>query len=142
MLTTTEIGSSFVVGTHGSTFGGNPLATAVAGKSLEIIHQPAFLADVTRKADRLFEGLAAINERRRLFNAFRGKGLWVGCVLSPEYAGHSKTVIDAALEQGLLGLRAGPDIVRFAPALNIPDEDLEEGLARFERAVDAVRFDG
>lgn len=142
MLTTTEIGSSFVVGTHGSTFGGNPLSTAVAGKSLEIINQPAFLAEVVRKADRLFEGLAVINESRRLFSEFRGKGLWAGCVLATEYAGQSKTVADAALGQGLLGLRAGPDIVRFAPALNISDEDLDEGLARFERAVNAVRFDG
>ncbi|MDH5421665.1 MAG: aspartate aminotransferase family protein, partial [Acidimicrobiia bacterium] len=63
------------------------------------------------------------------------------CVLAPEYAGHSKSVVDAALNEGLMGLRAGPDIVRFAPALNIPDEDLDEGLRRFGRALETVRFE-
>lgn len=138
MLTTAEVGSSLVVGTHGSTYGGNPLVTAVAGRALEIINTPKFLADVTRKGERLFSALSAMNNTRRLFQEFRGKGLWVGCVLDTTYSGQSKVVADAALESGLLVLRAGPDIVRFAPALNIPDEDLEEGLNRFENAINAV----
>ncbi len=142
MLTTAEVGASLVVGTHGSTFGGNPLATAVASRALEIINQPDFLAEVKRKAARLFAGLEELNRSRNLFVEFRGKGLWVGCVLAPDYAGHSKSVVDAALAEGLMGLRAGPDIVRFAPALNIPDDDLDEGLRRFGRALEAVRFEG
>lgn len=141
MLTTAEVGASLVVGTHGSTFGGNPLATAVASRALEIINQSDFLAEVKRKAARLFAGLEELNRRRNLFVEIRGRGLWAGCVLAPEYAGHSKSVVDAALDQGLMGLRAGPDIVRFAPALNIPDEDLDEGLRRFGRALEAVRFE-
>ncbi|MDH5503008.1 MAG: acetylornithine/succinyldiaminopimelate transaminase [Acidimicrobiia bacterium] len=141
MLTTAEVGASLVVGTHGSTFGGNPLATAVASRALEIINQPGFLAEVKRKAARLFAGLEELNRSRKLFSEIRGRGLWAGCVLAPEYAGHSKSVVDAALNEGLMGLRAGPDIVRFAPALNIPDEDLDEGLRRFGRALETVRFE-
>ena len=83
MLTTAEVGASLVVGTHGSTFGGNPLATAVASRVLEIINQPDFLSEVKRKAARLFAGLEEINRSRNLFAEFRGKGLWVGCVLAP-----------------------------------------------------------
>ncbi len=140
MLTTDQIASSFVVGTHGSTFGGNPLATAVAGRSFEIINQPDFLAGVKAKAARLFAGLVEINRDRHLFSEFRGKGLWAGCVLAPAYAGHSKTLVDAALAEGLMALRAGPDIVRFAPALNIADHDIDEGLRRFGRAVASVQL--
>ena len=141
MLTTAEVGASLVVGTHGSTFGGNPLATAVASRALEIINQPQFLAEVKRKAARLFAGLEELNRKRNLFVEIRGRGLWAGCVLAPEYAGHSKSVVDAALDEGLMGLRAGPDIVRFAPALNISDQDLDEGLRRFGRALEGVRFE-
>ena len=138
MLTTDAVAASLVVGTHGSTYGGNPLVTAVAGKALEIINDERFLAEVRRKADRMFATLESINANRELFVEFRGKGLWVGCVLRPDLAGSAKTIVDAALHQGLMTLRAGPDIVRFAPALNITDEELDEGLERFARALDAV----
>lgn len=138
MLTTDEVASSLVIGTHGSTFGGNPLSTAVASRALEIINTPQFLAEVTRKGQYLFDRLREINEARLLFQEFRGKGLWVGCVLDSQHAGEAKSVIDAALDEGLMALRAGPDIVRFAPALNITDEELDEGLDRFARALKNV----
>ena len=131
MLTTEEVAASFVVGTHGSTFGGNPLATAVAGRVLEIISQPEFLAEVRRKAGVLFEGLEAVNRELEAFDEVRGKGLWAGCALSEPFRGRSAEFAAAALAAGVLVLRAGPDVVRFAPALNIPDEDIVEGIERF-----------
>ncbi len=138
MLTTEEIAASFVVGTHGSTFGGNPLATAVADRALEIIAQPAFLAQVRRQADRLFGRLERHVGESPVFSEVRGKGLWAGCVLSEDFAGRSKDVASAAIDAGVLVLRAGPDVVRFAPALNIDDEVLDVGLDRFESAVGVV----
>lgn len=140
MLTTDEVGSSLVVGTHGSTYGGNPLVTAVALEALKIINEPSFLAAVTTKANHLFGRLDAINQQANVFAEFRGKGLWAGAVLRAELAGQAKVVIDAALANGLMALRAGPDIVRFAPALNITEEELDEGLARFAQALEAAEF--
>lgn len=140
MLTSNEVAASFVVGTHGSTYGGNPLTTAVASRALEIINTPQFLAEVTRKGDYMFGRLLEMNEARHLFSEFRGKGLWVGCVLDSQYAGQAKVVTDAALGEGLMALRAGPDIVRFAPALNITDDELDEGLDRFARTLKNVEM--
>jgi acetylornithine/N-succinyldiaminopimelate aminotransferase len=138
MLTTDLVARSFVIGTHGSTFGGNPLAASVALEVLSIVDDPAFLGEVVRKAGLLRTRLLAIGEASGAWSEVRGKGLWMGAVLSGEWEGRSKDIAGAGFDAGVMVLRAGANVVRTAPALNIPDEDLEEGLTRLEAAVHSL----
>lgn len=138
MLTTAKIAASMSVGTHGSTYGGNALACAVAGKVVDIVRQPATLAGVREGSKRLRQGLEGIGKTYGVFSHVRGEGLLLGAVLSEPWLGKSQTFLDAALAEGVLVLAAGGDVVRFAPSLIIEDADIDEGLARFERAVKAL----
>lgn len=138
MLTTEKVAASFSVGSHGTTYGGNPLAAAVAGRALEIINTPEVLGGVKWRHQLFIEGLNAINRRHGIFSAIRGSGLLIGCELHSDYAGRAKDFTRAGEAEGLISLIAGPNVVRFAPALNIPEADVTEGLARFERAVARV----
>lgn len=135
MLTTTEIAKHLVVGTHGSTYGGNPLACAVALAAVNTVNTPAVLNGVKAKAQLFKDGLNAINEKYHVFSEVRGAGLLIGAVLNSDYAGKARDFMLAAADQGLMALVAGTSVVRFAPSLVIPDADIVEGLARFERAV-------
>lgn len=138
MLTTAEIAASLKPGTHGSTYGGNPLACAVAEKVLDIVNDPELLDNVKRKEQLFRDGLDAINETYHVFNEVRGKGLLLGCALNEDYKGRARDFLVAATEAKLMCLVAGANVVRFAPSLVIPDEDIKEGLARFEQAVAKV----
>ncbi|MCS4307547.1 acetylornithine/N-succinyldiaminopimelate aminotransferase [Rheinheimera pacifica] len=135
MLTTTDIARHLVVGTHGSTYGGNPLACAVALAAVNTVNTPAVLAGVKAKAQLFQDGLKKINDKYHVFSEVRSAGLLIGAVLNSDYAGKSRDFMLAAAEQGLMALVAGTSVVRFAPSLIIPDADITEGLARFEQAV-------
>lgn len=135
MLTTNAIAASFGVGAHGSTYGGNPLGCAVAAAALDIVNDAHLLAEVRRKHKLYLTRLQALNARYRTFAEIRGQGLLLGCQLRNPWQGRAKDFMAAALEQGLLVLTAGPDVVRMAPSLIIPDALIDEGLERFERAV-------
>ncbi|SFR57974.1 acetylornithine/N-succinyldiaminopimelate aminotransferase [Marinobacter daqiaonensis] len=135
MLTTDAVAQSFGVGTHGSTYGGNPLACAVAQKVIDTISQPDILKGIRARSDKLRKGMMAIGEKHRIFTHVRGEGLLLGCVLTEEWKGRAKDFVAAAQEEGLLVLVAGGDVVRLAPSLIIPEHDIEEGLERFEKAV-------
>ena len=138
MLTTTEIAKHLVVGTHGSTYGGNPLACAVALAAVNTVNTPAVLNGVKAKAQLFKDGLNKINEKYHVFSEIRGSGLLIGAVLNSDYAGKARDIMLAAAEEGLMALVAGTNVVRFAPSLVIPDADIEAGLARFEQAVASV----
>ncbi len=135
MLTTAAIAQSFNVGSHGTTYGGNPLGCAVAGAALDLFSDPDVLADVRRKHEVFMSGLRRINQQFGIFRELRGMGLLLGCELMDAWRGRSREFIKAALDQGLLVLVAGPDVIRLAPSLLIPDDLIEEGLRRFERAI-------
>ncbi|BBH12081.1 aspartate aminotransferase family protein [Chromobacterium haemolyticum] len=135
MLTTEKVAKSFGIGTHGSTYGGNPLACAVAHKVLELVNEPAVLDGVRAKHQRFVDGLNAINAKYQVFKTVRGMGLLLGCVLTDAYAGRAKEFLKAAEKQGLMLLVAGLSVVRLAPSLVIEDMDIDEGLARFEAAI-------
>ncbi len=138
MLTTTEIAAHFKVGTHGSTYGGNPLGCAVAEALLDIVNTPEILQGVKHKEQLFRVGLEKINQTYQCFSEIRGKGLLLGAVLTPTYHGRAGEFYAAALNEHLMCLVAGSNVLRFAPSLIIPDEDIELGLARLAKAIDKV----
>jgi acetylornithine/N-succinyldiaminopimelate aminotransferase len=138
MLTTTDIAAHLKAGTHGSTYGGNPLACAVAEKAFDIVNQPEVLEGVLHKEALYRELLTAINDKYEVFSEVRGQGMLLGCALNEKYQGRARDFMMAATKEHLMCLIAGANVIRFAPSLVIPDEDIKEGLARFERAVAAV----
>jgi acetylornithine/N-succinyldiaminopimelate aminotransferase len=135
MITTTEIAKHLKIGTHGSTYGGNPLACAVAEAAFDTVNTPEVLNGVTEKAKIYVDGLNAINTKYNVFKEIRGKGLLIGAVLNENYTGKAKEFLVAAMAEGVMTLVAGASIIRFAPSLVIPNADIAEGLARFEKAV-------
>ena len=138
MLTTADIAAHLKPGTHGSTYGGNPLACAVAEKALDIVNQPEVLEGVLKKEALFRELLGAINEKYNVFEEVRGQGMLLGCALNEKYQGRARDFMMAATKENLMCLVAGMNVIRFAPSLVIPDEAIKQGLARFERAVAAV----
>ena len=135
MITTTDIAKHLKIGTHGSTYGGNPLACAVAEAAFDTVNTPEVLNGVKEKAQLYVDGLNAINAKHNVFSEIRGKGLLIGAVLIDAYQGRAKDFLNAAMDEGVMTLVAGANIIRFAPSLVIPNEDIAEGLARFEKAV-------
>lgn len=135
MLTTTDLAKHFSPGTHGTTYGGNPLACAVGESVLDIVNTRQTLDGVKAKSEQFKTRLLALGKQYGLFEQVRGMGLLLGCVLNDAWQGKAKQVLDAATAEGLMILQAGPDVVRFAPSLVVEDADIEEGLARFERAL-------
>jgi len=135
MITTTDIAKHLKIGTHGSTYGGNPLACAVAEAAFDTVNTPEVLNGVKEKAQLYIDALNAINEKYNAFSEIRGKGLLIGAVLNADYQGRAKDFLIAAMAEGLMTLVAGANIVRFAPSLVIPDEDIVAGMQRFEQAV-------
>lgn len=135
MLTTTAIAEHFAVGTHGSTYGGNPLACAVAERVLDIVNTPAVLDGVAQRHQRLRAELEAMGAEFDVFSGVRGSGLLLGAVMSDAWRGKAKDVQMLAQEEGVLVLQAGPDVVRLAPSLIIDEADIAEGLARLRVAL-------
>jgi len=135
MLTTAEVARAFSVGVHGTTYGGNPLACAVAGAVFDVVNTTEVLDGVKARHALFMEGLKAINVRRRVFADLRGEGVWLGCELDAKWKGKAIDVMKAAGETGLLVLVAGPDVVRIAPSLVISLDEMLEGLARLETAL-------
>ncbi|MBS7663149.1 aspartate aminotransferase family protein [Pseudomonas lalucatii] len=135
MLTTSALAKHLAVGTHGTTYGGNPLACAVAEAVLDVINTPQVLEGVKAKQQRFTRKLQQVGEQYGVFSQVRGLGLLLGCVLDEAWKGKAKVILDAAAAEGVMVLQAGPDVVRFAPSLVVEDADIDEGLARFERAL-------
>nr|WP_298374885.1 aspartate aminotransferase family protein [uncultured Halomonas sp.] len=135
MLTTEAIAKVFGIGTHGSTYGGNALASAVALAALEHIDTPEVLEGVQRRHDLFREHLGVINSKYAVFKEVRGMGLLMGAQMAPQYEGRAKEILPLAIEEGVMALIAGPDVLRMAPSLVIPEQDIAEGMARLERAI-------
>ncbi|SED60239.1 aspartate aminotransferase family protein [Pseudomonas anguilliseptica] len=135
MLTTSELAKHLAVGTHGTTYGGNPLACAVGEAVIDTINTPEVLKGVKAKHLHFKTKLEQIGQQYGVFSEVRGLGLLIGAVLSDAWKGKAKAILDAAAVEGVMVLQASPDVVRFAPSLVVEDDDIDEGLARFERAV-------
>ena len=134
MLCKEWISEHFIAGTHGSTYGGNPLGTAVAGKALELINTPELLSNVTERGRQLTQGLNQLNAKHQLFKAVRGQGLLIGAVLKADYAGRSGELVKLTMQMGLMTLVAGPNVHRFAPPLIIAESEINDALQRLDQA--------
>jgi len=135
VLATERAASGMGAGTHGSTYGGNPLGCAVGAAVVGIIADPAFLTEVDRKGAlfrQKLEGLVAAHPT--VFEGVRGRGLMLGlkCRIAPA------DVVKAGYAQHVLTVPAADNVLRLLPALNIPDEDLAEAVARLERAATSL----
>ncbi|MBV1787053.1 aspartate aminotransferase family protein [Marinobacterium sp. D7] len=138
MLTRSEIAASFSFGTHGTTYGGNPLGCAVAKAVLEVVDTPEVLEGVKRKQQLFVERLQAINTRYHCFKEIRSAGLLIGAELSEQWQGQAAKFLAAARELGLMLLIAGPNVLRMTPSLIIPDEDIRAGMDQLEQAIATV----
>jgi acetylornithine/N-succinyldiaminopimelate aminotransferase len=134
MLTTAAIAESLPFGSHGSTYGGNPLACAVGEAVIDLVRDPALLAGVKQRGQRVRDGLTALAKRYGLFGESRGGGLLVGAPMAGPWKGKAKDVVNAGLRHGVWCLIAGPDVLRIAPSLVIPEADLAEGFKRLDAA--------
>src|SRR5690606_10219580 len=99
MLAGPKVAQVMGVGAHGTTFGGNPLAAAVARVALRKLASPQIAANVSRQSHALREGLAAIGGEFGVFAQVRGRGLMLGAVLKPEYAGRAAEILDLAAHE-------------------------------------------
>jgi acetylornithine/N-succinyldiaminopimelate aminotransferase len=132
LLATSEAAKGMTAGTHGSTFGGNPLATAVGNAVLDTVTEPGFLDGVRQKALRLKQALAAVHdEHAALVEDVRGKGLLMGLKLKVP----PPDVVKAALAEKLLLAGAGGNVVRLLPPLNVSDEEIADATGRLSRAL-------
>ncbi|WP_391088954.1 acetylornithine/succinyldiaminopimelate transaminase [Vibrio sp. NH-UV-68] len=135
MLTTEKLAEHLKVGTHGSTYGGNPLACAVAEAVVDIVSAPETLAGVAEREALFREGLAKLNDKYSMFAEIRGKGLLLGAALNEQWQGRARDVLVAAGKEGLMVLVAGANVVRFTPSLVITKEEIQQGLARLDKAL-------
>ena len=135
VLATAEASAGMTAGSHGSTYGGNPLAMAVGKKVMEIVADEAFLADVRRKAGRLRQRLeGVVAGHPEVFESVRGSGLMLGLKCKAPNA----DVIAAGYAAEVLGVPAADNVVRILPPLNITDEEIDEAAVRLDRAAVAV----
>jgi succinylornithine aminotransferase len=139
MLTTTTIAEYFSVGSHGTTYGGNPLAATVALNVVATINTPAFLARVKQASAQIFANLTKLAlDYPQLFGKVRGSGLLIGLPVAEAFAGRAKDFTKMAESLGLMLLIAGPDVIRLAPALIVSDAQIAEADRIMRAAADAV----
>jgi len=134
-LATAEAAKGMTAGTHGSTFGGNPLAAAVGNVVLDVLLEPGFLENVEQAGLRLKQGLARIkDEHAGLVEEVRGAGLLTGIRLKPP----AGDVVAACAAEGLLTVGAGDNVLRMLPPLNVLDPEIGEALDMLSRALARV----
>ncbi|SCB57618.1 acetylornithine/N-succinyldiaminopimelate aminotransferase [Rhizobium aethiopicum] len=135
-LATSEAASGMKAGTHGSTYGGNPLAMAVGSAVLDIILADGFLEQVRDVALVFRQGLASLKDRYPdVIEDIRGEGLLLGI----KAAIPSAELLQAIRAAHLLGVPAGDNVIRLLPPLVVTAEEAREGLARLESAAESIR---
>jgi acetylornithine/N-succinyldiaminopimelate aminotransferase len=132
VLATKEAAKGMVAGTHGSTFGGNPLAMAVAATVLDVVLEPGFLEHVQAMASRFKQQLASLQDAYpQVIEEVRASGLLTGLKVKPPMG----DVIGACADEKLLTVGAGDNVVRLLPPLNVTEDELSEAVTRLERAL-------
>lgn len=136
MLTTKKVSSVITPGIHGTTYGGNPLACAVAESVIDIINTKKVLSGVVKKSKRIISELNIINKRFKLFTEIRGQGLLIGLVLKSNISYKIKEILHFSFLEGVIFLSAGDNVMRLAPSLIIKECDIVEGMKRFSSALE------
>jgi len=138
-LTTERVAKGMTYGTHGTTFGGNPLAMAAANAVLDVVLADGFLDGVVARAKPFRQRLAAIVAKYpKVFDEVRGVGLLLGLRCVPT----NSTLVDALRANGLLVVGAGDNVIRILPPLNASAEELEEGASIIERTAASLTAAG
>ncbi len=133
MLTTEDKAKSLGIGTHGSTYGGNPLGCAVVSKVLDEVSKPETLEQVKKTSDTIVTKLTELGEKFGLFQEIRHGGLLIGCELTDKYHGRAKDFVIEGHNQGVMLHVAGANVIRLLPALNISDAELTDAFERIEK---------
>ena len=134
-LTKNDIAPSLSTGTHGSTFGGNPIACAVANKVIQIVSDPTFLNEVQQKEELIMGSLSDIALKTKAFSDMRSSGLWICCDIKQIDA---FDLLNKCYENGLILVTAGNKALRFAPALNISEDEIQQGLDGLTKALNQI----
>ena len=134
-LTKNDIAPSLSTGTHGSTFGGNPIACAVANKVIQIVSDPTFLNEVQQKEELIMGSLSDIAVKTKAFSDMRSSGLWICCDIKQIDA---FDLLNKCYENGLILVTAGNKALRFAPALNISEDEIQQGLDGLTKALNQI----
>ena len=136
-LATAEAAKGMTVGTHGTTYGGNPLATAVGDAVLDVLLEPGFFERVAANGLALKQKLAALQDAwPSVVAEIRGEGLMLGIRLRSEI--RNTDFADAARAQELIVIPAGENVVRLVPPLVISLEEIEEGVRRLDRTCEQI----
>ncbi len=136
VLANANAASGMTAGTHGSTYGGNPLACAVGIEVLNHVGKPGFLADVRRKAGLLMQGLEClIANHPNVFESVRGQGLMLGLKCKAT----NSDVLSACYGKEFIAVPAADNVLRLLPPLNITDEDIVEALTRLDQAAQSCK---
>lgn len=135
MLYGEKVENTFQFGSHGSTFGGNPVACAVARVVLKTLQSKDLAKNVAARGKQLVSALKKLDKKHSLFSEIRGRGLMIGAELKPEFHGKAGDIADLARKHGVIVLQAGPNVLRFLPPLIIKETEMTTGLARLEAAL-------
>jgi predicted acetylornithine/succinylornithine family transaminase len=127
-VATDEVAASFGPGTHGATFGGNPVCCAASRVVFETLRRPGFLDDVRRKGDLFAEGLRKMAARREDIRAVRGMGL----MLAIEMDGETRELANRCLASGLVVNSTAGNVLRFLPPLTVTDGEIQQALSILE----------
>ena len=138
MLVGERASETFQFGSHGSTFGGNPVMSAVALEAIKILSSHQIFDNVKENHILMMNMLGDINKELDMFSELRGRGLMLGAELKSTYKGQANAMADLARKEGVLVLIAGPDVLRFLPPLNITKKEINKGLLRLRNAL--VKF--
>jgi len=136
MLARQDVAKSLTPGSHGTTFGGNPLSCSAALTVLNVIIAEELLANVNARGTQLTQGLQQLVNQHTIFEEVRGDGLLLGIKANIDVA----PIVKACLGNGLLILMAGPQVIRFVPALNISAAEIDEGLSILEKSIQGLNL--
>ncbi|CAG9408361.1 Acetylornithine/succinyldiaminopimelate aminotransferase [Providencia alcalifaciens] len=138
MITTEDIAQTMEVGSHGTTYGGNPLACAVGNAAFDIINTDEVLDGVAKRRELFIAHLNKLNDQYGIFAEIRGMGLLIGAELKGKLLSRSKDVLQASAAEGLMMLSAGANVLRFTPSLIISEEEINSGMAKLTAAIEKL----
>ena len=130
-----KLENTLSLGSHGSTFGGNPVCCAVADVVFKKVSNSEFLSEIRMKGEYLRTELLELNERVGFFEEIRGKGLMVGLQIREKYGEIAAQVMHSCLQEGLLVLQSGTNVIRLLPAMTISEQEIRRGVELLGKAL-------